>query len=317
MRNATRSTLVIMACAATILSIWLASTPPAYSLVADLAGEQPSCSLGVTLREGSCIRGVPVMENVEIEAAFGKVMLPFEQISRISFEEDEQKVVVALCNGDRLTGKLDWPALELTTVFGRITIPRKQLLSLAADGVTISGDRHRILFTSESVRRHFTTPNPAAWKIENKEFVCRSSQNRGDENMFTYKTSFRSIDSVLIRGRVMQPYQNFRVSVGPVNLTFNWEGADENHYRNNGVLTRANGHALQPGKTQAILFKQQGSDAVVYVNDREVYRTKAILSGTVTIYSAEHGVIAVSEIDIKGKADPTAKVGGPSHKLNY
>lgn len=313
MRTPIKSILIVSACLVTAatLSSGFDRTGFAY------APTKPAITVSATLREGSFIHGVPAVDAIRIETKFGQVQIPIEQVTQIAFDENNQGVVVSTSNGDRLVGNLDWPSLDLATAFGQITIPRNQLLKLVAVCNVVAPDRHQIRFLSDDVRPLFVFGNPALWKAEGNEFVCHSGNHRVQDSMMTYKTAFASIDRVLIRGRVLAPHQNFRVSVGPLNMIFNWEVEKQNHFRNDGVPTQTDGHALQPDKTQSIVFEQRGAEAVVLVDDREVYRTKAVLKGTVTVYSAVGGVIAVSEIDIKGKPNPALEVRGPSHVHNY
>ena len=96
-------------------------------------------------------------------------------------------------------------------------------------------------------------------------------------------------------------------------MIFNWELADQNHYRNGKVCTVEEGHALVPGEFHSIAVAQEGEDAVVTVDDKEVYRTRAKLEGTVTVYPALGSAIGISEITIEGEADPKRMIFGHSH----
>jgi len=144
------------------------------------------------------------------------------------------------------------------------------------------------------------------WRVAKGELV---STCPGDTAWATYRTSYKRLSSVLIRGRIVPPSQhNLRVWVGPVHLIFNWELADENHFRTHGRLTRSRPHALTPGKVHEIELKQVDDKVVVTVDGKTVYETQAALRGTISLQAALKATIAVREIRVVGEPDPIAKV---------
>ena len=114
-----------------------------------------------------------------------------------------------------------------------------------------------------------------------------------------------------------KPPTNFRVGVGRINLIFNWELRDENHYRNGEVCTVQKGHALIPGKEHTITIEQAGPNVIVSVDNKRLYTTEATLDGTVTVYPAHGSTISVSDITIQGTPDLLRKVYGHSHSSTY
>lgn len=189
----------------------------------------------------------------------------------------------------------------------------------------------RIHFPSAGMLCRFTTAIPEAWAVVDENLVgCDIGP--GNAPLLTYRTHFKKISKVVVEGMVLPAAMtevkapglfsrrrstNFRLSVGPINLIFNWEIRNENHYRNGEVYTLQSGHALVPGKWHAIAVEQIGKDAVVSVDGRRVYTTQATLAGTVTIYPAHGSTIRVSEIDITGVPDPGRHVSGHSHSNTY
>ena len=119
---------------------------------------------------------------------------------------------------------------------------------------------------------------------------------------------------MLIRGRIVPPStRNFRVAVGQINLIFNWEIQEENHYRNGRVCTVQKGHALTPGTMHDILIQEDDGHVTVFVDDEVVYETEAELHGTVTVHPELGSSIAISELIIEGEPDPERVVSGHSH----
>ncbi|MHC4675343.1 MAG: SUMF1/EgtB/PvdO family nonheme iron enzyme, partial [Planctomycetota bacterium] len=160
----------------------------------------------------------------------------------------------------------------------------------------------------------FRTPNDldqlvisgGDWKVEDNQLIATCPDGN---NWATYKTSYKKISSVLIRGKIVLPgYQEFRIWVGPIHLIFNWECALQNHYRNQTRLTRTKHYALTPGKWQDIELKQYKNMVVVSVDDKVVYTTEATLQGTVSVQAAVNSTIAVKNIRITGQPDPTVNV---------
>jgi len=166
---------------------------------------------------------------------------------------------------------------------------------------------------------NFTMRNPELWQLDPGELQGRSSGRRGESKEFlTYSTYFKSLQSVLVKGRLVPPSKhNFRMSVGQINLIFNWECKRQNHYRNGESLSKQDGDALVPGKAHDILVENKDEQITVSVDGKTVYTTSGKLQGTVTIYPCHRSVIAVSRIEIVGTPDPERKVSAHSHTNTY
>jgi len=271
----------------------------------------------VSLSDGSRVYGTPSQDLLSLDMSFAMVDIPLKYIQMIEFEEGTGRAVVRLLNGDRLSGSLSLESLEIKTVFGKAVISRTDLKELSITTDIISGDVHTVRFTSSGVLRHFHSRDEGAWSLQGDEAVGRTPGPGGTGHL-TYGVYFRKIKRATIWGRIVPPStENFRCSVGPINIIFNWECAHENHYRNAEQLTRSPGHALQPGKVHEMSVAQEGEDALLYVDGKELYRTRARLEGTVTVYPGAGTTIAVSKIKIVGEADPDREVTGHSHTNTY
>ncbi len=198
----------------------------------------------------------------------------------------------------------------------------------------------QIRFNSPRVLQDFYTKSPNAWRIEDGRLIG-SATGRDEKPFLTYNKYFKKISKVVIKGSVASETEserisrgkfvthgislgpikrsstNFRIGVGTINLIFNWEMADENHYRNGEDCTVQKGHALTPGKEHTIVVEQVGAGVVVSVDGKPIYTTQATLDGTVTVYPAHGSEISVSDIDIEGLGDPGRKVLGHSHTSTY
>ncbi|MEO6594299.1 MAG: hypothetical protein ABIP94_06065 [Planctomycetota bacterium] len=108
---------------------------------------------------------------------------------------------------------------------------------------------------------------------------------------------------------------NFRIAVGPVNILFNWEGADQNHFyfRDEGGerVQVTEPRLLRAGREHTIVLRQFDEDVLVFVDGAEVARGRATLAGTVCVYPAIGSEIFVRSIDIVGDVDLGRVVTGP------
>ena len=268
----------------------------------------------VNLTDGSRIIAASALETIPLETSFAKLEIPIADIQKIRFDADGPAARFKLQNDDRLTGSLPTESFQFQTIFGEVAIRPEHLQNIVATGLTTSARGHRIRFLTKDVLQHFHAPDTKAWRIRNRQIVGTST---GPTPHLTYDKYFKSFRKVLIRGRIVPPSKrNFRLSVGQINLIFNWEMANQNHYRNDHDVTIAEGHALTPGKMHSIVISQDEEHAVVSVDEHEVYRTETNLAGTVTVYPAG-STIALSEMLIDGDVDPDRPVEGHSHSNTY
>jgi hypothetical protein len=159
-----------------------------------------------------------------------------------------------------------------------------------------------IVFHSPETLLRFVTSG-GTWSVEDGEL--RGSSPGGTE-WATLATTYRAIESVTIRGLIVPPATtNFRIWVGPLHLIFNWEMADENHFRNLGDCTVIRTHALVPGKEHEIVLRQAGKKVLVSVDGRTLWQTQAELTGTVSFQAALGSMLAIRLLRVEGTPDPT------------
>ena len=229
--------------------------------------------------------------------------------------------VTVTCKGRSLREVLNNLDIDSVLVYEAESDPyRHQLRSVELSTSGVGGtpaNRRLIRFSSGAALDWFQTKHGDAWTVEEGELVGTSGRGN-DKPFLTYKTTFESLDRVVVRGRIIPPStRNFRLSVGAVNLIFNWEVREENHYRNGSDITVQAGPALEPGVVHTIEVRQDGEEAVVRVDEREVYRTETRLKGTVTVYPAHGSRIGISEMLIEGAAAPGQAVEGHSHPNTF
>ncbi len=81
----------------------------------------------VHLTDGSHLIGEPKSESVALQHALGELDVPITDISTITRTEDRQGWSVELQDGDRLTGNLNLPQMEMTTLLGKVVIPIRHI----------------------------------------------------------------------------------------------------------------------------------------------------------------------------------------------
>ena len=158
-----------------------------------------------------------------------------------------------------------------------------------------------IVFHSPDTLLRFVTSG-GTWTLEDGEL--RGSSPGGTE-WATLATTYRAIECVTLRGLIVPPATtNFRIWVGPLHLIFNWEMADENHFRNQGDNTVIRTRALVPGKEHEIVLRQTGKKVTVTVDGRTVWQPQAELAGTVSLQAALGSTIAIRLLRVDGTPDP-------------
>jgi hypothetical protein len=79
--------------------------------------------LALDLADGSRVVGVSAAATITVHTAVGAMSLPLTQIASMTFGDDSESVVVAMDNGDRVSGVHSLGAMRLTASFGDIAIP--------------------------------------------------------------------------------------------------------------------------------------------------------------------------------------------------
>lgn len=132
---------------ATILLVALVWNIPAFSgETSEDAGagdvdrqEASSSKIAVYLTDGSCLLGIPTSDTIAIKTSFSQMDIPLNQIRRIRFEKDSNKIVIEMRNSDRISGVSSLKSFELSGVIGKIGIKRQYLTELLFDEVMPAG----------------------------------------------------------------------------------------------------------------------------------------------------------------------------------
>ena len=84
--------------------------------------DDTSIQLAVELSDGSRLIGIPAVIAVSVVTSVGKIAVPLAQVATMTFNDDHESIIIALANGDRLTGVQDLGELRLKCLFGSVTI---------------------------------------------------------------------------------------------------------------------------------------------------------------------------------------------------
>ena len=79
-------------------------------------------ALAVDLSDGSHLIGEPTIQSVSLQMPYTRIDIPLAKISIITIAGDNRTASFELKNGDRLKGTLDLASIDLTTVFGNVTV---------------------------------------------------------------------------------------------------------------------------------------------------------------------------------------------------
>lgn len=95
-----------------------------------VSGEDPDWKLRVDLVDGSRLIGTTAHKSLKVDVGFDELTIPLERIRRVQPGENPKTVRVELNNRDIYTGKLREEPLQLTTIFGEVTLKMAQIVSL-------------------------------------------------------------------------------------------------------------------------------------------------------------------------------------------
>ena len=93
---------------------------------------QQQVRLELDLVDGSHVIGVPKIESVPLQTAYARMEIPLRQILTLRIDADHETVSVEMANGDRLTGVLSLGAVELTTLFGSVSVGTEHISGMHA-----------------------------------------------------------------------------------------------------------------------------------------------------------------------------------------
>jgi hypothetical protein len=150
-----------------------------------------------------------------------------------------------------------------------------------------------------------------AWRVQDGRMFGRSL-GPDVATRATGRFAWRRIDCVTFRAGIQSPDGlNLRLAVGNVNVLFNWEVADSNHFYFGETLVQTAPRLLQAGREYAIQLRQLDDQVVVCVDGNPVATGSGRLDGTVTVYPALGSEIFVRSIEVVGDVDLGTVVTGP------
>jgi hypothetical protein len=149
------------------------------------------------------------------------------------------------------------------------------------------------------------------WRVEGGRLLGKSL-GPDVATRATAAFAWRRIDCITLRAGIQSDDGlNLRLAVGTLNILFNWEVADANHfYFGEGFLTTSP-RVLQAKREHVIELRQLDEQVAVCVDGKRVALGQARLAGTVTVYPALGSEIFVSAIDVVGDPDLGRVVTGP------
>lgn len=74
------------------------------------------------MHDGARIIVTPSITNLPVRAAFGRMDIALALVQSAEFKSDNETVALALRNGDKMQVALNLGAVELQTVFGRVSV---------------------------------------------------------------------------------------------------------------------------------------------------------------------------------------------------
>ena len=106
--------------------------------------------LEITLVDGSCVIGVPIIQAVPLQTAYAKIQIPLMKILAIDIRDDHETATFALENGDTLTGVIRLEPITLATVFGAVAITSEHVKGIrvvpSGGALSESVKKRRVLY---------------------------------------------------------------------------------------------------------------------------------------------------------------------------
>ena len=99
-----------------------------------------------------------------------------------------------------------------------------------------------------------------------------------------------------------------------VNVLFNWEVADCNHFYFGETFSAKAPRLLQAGREHTIQLRQFDDQVAVCLDGQQVATGPGRLEGTVTVYPALGSEIFVRSIEVVGDVDLGTVVTGPGNR---
>ncbi len=155
------------------------------------------------------------------------------------------------------------------------------------------------------------------WSRRNGKLIGESGDDRARA---TYRYGYSEIFAVRIRGSIASVNnENFRCSVGPTSVIFNWECAKENHFRyvprGDVSAETVRGHLFRRGKEHEVLICDVGERVQVCLDGRVVWEREieAPLHGAISVHPAMSR-IRVRGVEVLGVLDTGEEPVKPSHR---
>ncbi len=252
---------------------------------------------------------VPPSAMQRIEEYAGKLS-EADGVYRAALESIRTEVTKLIASARRLA--IDSADLDAANRVQKVEDNINEEIAIRLD---VLGYAEYLCSSADRVRTDFILAQPEAWRVVNEELI--GTERPGEALEATLAWKFKRISAVTVRGRIRpNSKHNFRMSVGPVNLIFNWEMAKECHFRYDDDLTVIRRNLLAPGREHEITVRQLTAKSIeVLVDGRRVWITLGRLWGTVTIYPYQSS-IGIREVRVLGKStgrlDRTT--GRPSHR---
>ncbi len=139
---------------------------------------KPNKDLSVTLNlaDGSRIIGIPSISTISFRTEYAELKIPLNKIDLIKIDDNHKKTSFDLSNGDKLKGTLDLNSINLSTVFGKVSIDTRHIIAIRVNQGTPTGPLLHYSFdhnrgtqvTDKSGKSHHGEVHGAKWVANGK-----------------------------------------------------------------------------------------------------------------------------------------------------
>lgn len=124
-------------------------TTAVWTHAADGGAKTNALTLVLELNDGARIIGTPSITNLPARAAFGRIDVALALVQSAEFKDDHETVTLLMRNGDKMQVALNLGAVELQTVFGRVSVPVQLLKKILVRMTAYTGDGLVLHFSFE------------------------------------------------------------------------------------------------------------------------------------------------------------------------
>lgn len=96
--------------------------------------------LVLSLKDGSRVIGATAATTFRMKASFATLNVPLSTISDVAVDSVSEKASMVLNNDDRISGVLEEPEFDLTTVFGRVSVPAQFVIRIEVQDQGLNRD---------------------------------------------------------------------------------------------------------------------------------------------------------------------------------